>query len=152
MTSSKQEQNTSHVRSVEKPQSAFGSKQPKPLPPLFQSILEAALELRVAAKKPTSPRRRLCPDPQVVTLQDQKRSSLPNDAWQCLDCGEKEKLYVILEPGRSKTKTLLTTDLVVCETCGFRMYGKTMNAWYHGQGKPRKKRGGRAKELTLPPR
>lgn len=128
------------AQSAENSLSEYGSKLLQPLPPSFRSILEAALALREDVKKPTVQRPKSCPAPQAAPLQNQKQSSLPNDEWVCLDCGEKEKLYLIVEKKRVGTIKLSKTDLVVCETCGFRMYGKTMNAWYYG--KQKQKRGG----------
>jgi len=119
---------------------------------LCQNTQEAPLEQQEDAKKLIGQPLKSCPDQPDVLPPDQKRSSLPNDEWMCIDCGEKERLYIIIGKERPDTNELLEDDIVACETCGFRMFGSTMNSWFYNREKQnqrnikRKRKGSKTKE------
>jgi hypothetical protein len=145
-SSSKLEPSTVLAQFAETFPNEYGQKQHRHLPLLCRNIQEVPLEQQEDVKTLTDQQPKSCPDQPGVPLQNLEQSSLPNEEWMCIDCGEKEKLYILIEKDRPDTVKLLDKDLVVCETCGFRMHGSTMNAWFFNRNKIRKRRSSKTKE------
>lgn len=126
------------VPSVARSQNVRGLKRLLSLPPSYPSTLDHPEELQVGAKKPTDLLLKSCPDQRAVVPRGRKRYSRPNDPnqvvppeeWFCIDCNGQD-LYCLKDP--DDPTPLRKTDLIVCATCGFRFFGKTLQIWYGAQ-------------------
>lgn len=135
-----------NAQSVDISPNEHGPRQPHSSRSLFPNILEVPDVPQEAVKKLTDPQQKSCLDQLDAPPQNQKQSSLPNEEWACIDCGEKERLYIIISKDREETNNLLDDDIVACENCGFRMFGSTMNSWFFNRNKERKRRSRKTKE------
>jgi hypothetical protein len=117
---------------------AHGLRRRLSLLPSCPSTQDLPEERQVGVKKPTDPRQKSCQDQRAAVPRGRKRYSRPNDPnqvvppeeWFCIDCNGQD-LYYLKDP--DDPTPLRKTDLIVCATCGFRFFGKTLQIWYGAQ-------------------